>query len=159
MIWRGYPVLRYLCLAGLLAGLHVAALAWLLPRRAKPRRTVRWPLPIASARFAALVTVLIIAARGGIRGIPLNWGGAVHCDVPFANHLAENSVWALGKAIKDNWRAPDRLDSMWNSSLPLAQALVRTEELLRRDEQPAAVKSQPVVLRETDRPPNIVVIL
>ena len=58
-----------------------------VPPLARAART-SWPLPCCRA--------VGCAARGGVRGSPLEWGDAVHSESTFANHLGRTAC-GLGK--------------------------------------------------------------
>lgn len=131
MIWHGYPVVRYLLLALLLLVPCIFAL-WAFSRkqpddvRWSRRRKVAWELSIS----AATVLVLVVAARGGLRGTPLNWGDSVHCDSVFANHLAQNGVWSLAKSAQQMIKSDNPLPKIWPHPLPNAVASQRLRGLM-----------------------------
>ncbi len=161
MIWYGYPVVRYLLLTALVTGVNVGAVVWLGRRFAQERAPARRPALRSVLRLATLAAVCFVAARGGVRGIPLGWGDAVHCDVPFANHLAQNGVWALGRAVMESSHDVDRVAAMWRTPLTLADAQARTARLLvSQATLDAGGADRRVKLTPSpDGPPNVVVIL
>jgi phosphoglycerol transferase MdoB-like AlkP superfamily enzyme len=154
MVWHGFPVIRYLLLAGAMAAAHVAAVAWLARRLAPDGAAAACRGWIAPARLAAVAGLLLLAARGGWQREPLDWGDAVHSRSQFANHLALNGLWSLGRAALAEARRDEPLERMWRAPLSLAVAEERMERILRPE--PAA---RSVSLRDTGRPPNMVVIL
>lgn len=116
-IWFGFPVLRYLAMALVATAIQVGLM----------RKTKRWcedhihdrcgRLSTRALRGVVVVGALVILARGGLRGTPLKWGDAVHCDSVFLNHMALNGEWTLGRAIL-NGSKQDYAETMW--SIPLA---------------------------------------
>lgn len=100
MIWEGYPVFRYLLLWILLMVFLCAGAAWAYrkswPGHASPV-TVRWSLSRAAVAGCVLV-VMVIGARGGLASQPLRWGDAFFCEDAFANNLALNGVYTLGRS-------------------------------------------------------------
>jgi phosphoglycerol transferase MdoB-like AlkP superfamily enzyme len=100
MIWKGFPVVRYLLLAAALTGPYVVGIV----------KLVRWYLPndtewrsgrglTGVVGLTAATALLVLAARGGWQRKPLQWGDAVHSKSVFANHLAQNGFWMLAKDL------------------------------------------------------------
>ncbi len=113
MLWHGFPVIRYLALAlALLAAFMLAigrAIRFWSPQPgqngiAKPQAAsfrLRFRNHLA---WTLMVPLLVVAARGGVRGSPLEWGDAIHSESTFANHLALNGLWTLCKAAREAGR-------------------------------------------------------
>jgi phosphoglycerol transferase MdoB-like AlkP superfamily enzyme len=159
MIWHGYPVVRYLLLAAAATGMTLAAVAWLGRRWTNEPAPGRRPVLKSVARLATLAVVYVVVARGGLRGTPLGWGDAVHCDTAFANHLAQNGVWSLTRAVLESTGDVDRLAAMWPAPLPLIDAQARTTRLLVTPAASTAVDRRVTLARSPAGPPNVVVIL
>jgi phosphoglycerol transferase MdoB-like AlkP superfamily enzyme len=166
MIWDGYPVLRYLAVWAVLTGLFLATERWWWQRclSTPPLRpgTVRRRLKRGVATVMVLI-VLVFAARGGIAGEPLRWGDAFFSEVPFANHLALNGLFTLGRSA---WDTIYSKHSFWVSSQPKRAALATTNDMLRlSDEAPLATADYPLLRRPgaaptgEEHPRNVVVIL
>ena len=166
MIWDGYPVLRYLAVWAVLAGLFLLAERWWWrhnqPATGMTAGTARERLRRGAATVVALV-LLVFAARGGVAGEPLRWGDAFFSETPFANHLALNGIFTLGRSV---WDTIYSKHSFWVSRQQEAEALATTSEMLRLpDETPLAVPDYPLLRRPGAapagqwRPKNVVVIL
>ncbi|RPH40451.1 MAG: LTA synthase family protein, partial [Desulfobulbaceae bacterium] len=99
MVWRGFPVIRYLLLFSVIAGSAIAGLH-LVDRRT---RTIGDRCPYKSRLLIAIVLILLalVSMRGTVRfGMPLRWGDAFHSSYLFANHLALNGVFTLANAAE-----------------------------------------------------------
>lgn len=172
MIWDGYPVVRYvliwLVLAGLLA-VSVRLLSRRLLRRQLSTTTPRHRLLRIMGTMMAL-TLMVFCSRGGFGHTPLRWGDAFFCEAPFANHLALNGIFTLGRTVWDKVYAKQ---AVWTKGLPTDKALQITREMvslpgdvplvsenypLLRRQQPATGASTAVPNRGK-RPLNVVVIL
>jgi phosphoglycerol transferase MdoB-like AlkP superfamily enzyme len=109
MIWEGYPVLRYLAGWTLLTGLFLLLERWWWSRCL---RTPATPVVTAADRLVRgmaatlLLLLLTFSARGGFSGEPLRWGDAFFSDTTFANHLALNGIFTLGRSA---WRSTTRI--------------------------------------------------
>jgi phosphoglycerol transferase MdoB-like AlkP superfamily enzyme len=171
MIWHGFPVVSYLLFVAALWLSQVLVLRWIArpwryPAPALPKRRMAEVL-----RAAAALAVLVVLARGGVRGTPLKWGDAVHCQSTFANHLALNGFWTLGNAILSGSQH-DYCKSMWKRPMSAEEAHERARKLLLlpgdeladdtqrfpllRRHSPA---SRTVSLAKAGTPPNVVVII
>lgn len=146
MIWHGFPVISLLSMAGCLIAIQAAATRFAV-HRWQAGEIDRWP---GVAAFALLCPLLFIAARGGVRGSPLEWGDAVHSDSMFANHLAQNGLWTLAKAVQERCHGGHE-PLEWPEPMSLEAAQTRTRELLETSHQ-ARVKV-------TAGRPNVVVII
>jgi phosphoglycerol transferase MdoB-like AlkP superfamily enzyme len=129
MIWNGFPVLRLL----LVWALATLLLAWLFRRIERATRAPehaiapRWPA--RTAVFVLLLLVCVVAARGTLRsGPPLRWGDAYTTDSMFANHLGLNGTLTLVDAASNYFS--DHRDNSWKATLPAAEALQVTRDML-----------------------------
>lgn len=172
MAWEGYPVLRYLLVWALLLGLFVGACLWLYRRLLLPASPVQGaPAVIARTMGVTLMLALMIfASRGGFAHEPLRWGDAFFSEEPFANDLALNGVFTLGRSLLE--KASGR-DKVWTGTLAAEEAgrltrqmlLLPNEKdlssadhpLLRQADHPDA--AVPLLRRDPLRPMNVVVIL
>lgn len=166
MIWDGYPVLRYLVVWAVLAGLFLAAEGWWWRRclhnhstlaAANGRRLVRGLVA------TVVLTLMVFASRGGFSSEPLRWGDAIFSETTFANHLALNGMFTLGRSA---WDTIYSSHSFWVSRQPAGEALAMTSDMLRLpDDTPLATREYPLLRDPGDlpanrwRPKNVVVIL
>lgn len=166
MIWNGFPVLRLL-LAWALATLLLAWLFRRIERATRARGHAAEPhWPARTAVFVVFLLVCVVAARGTLRsGPPLRWGDAYTTDSMFANHLGLNGTLTLFDAAENFFS--DHRDNSWKATLPQAEALQITRELLLtpRDQ---LLDADQAALRRLYTPPaegrlpqvrNVVVIL
>jgi phosphoglycerol transferase MdoB-like AlkP superfamily enzyme len=178
MIWHGYPVVRY-ALAGMVL---YAAWLWLVHRIVRPigPDAAGAGTRVRIARAAAVlpaVVLLGVAARGGVRGHPLQWGDASQGDSAFASALAQNGFWTLGMSVVGAADHRKRGEA-WPEAYPSEEARRRTRELLllpgeelvdeggaypllRRAARGAAPVPRTVSLASgsAGSPPNVVLIL
>jgi len=165
MIWDGYPVLRYLAGWSFLTGIFLVSEHWLWRRLMRPQTDLKG-FGYRLKRFLAslpLLAVLILAARGGIASEPLRWGDAFFSETTFANHLALNGMFTLGRST---WDKIYGKHSFWVTRQPADEALTTTRNmLLLPDDTPQASADYPLLRRPaaalagTWRPKNVVVIL
>lgn len=162
MIWDGYPVVRYLAMWAVLAGLFLASEHWWWRRCLDTVATAGGHLKRGLAAALLLVTLVFIA-RGGVTGEPLRWGDAFFSENTFANHLALNGIYTLGRSV---WDGIYRKQSFWASRQPAAAALDTTRAMLHlEDDTPLATEHYPLLRRPAATPPgqwrpkNVVVIL
>jgi phosphoglycerol transferase MdoB-like AlkP superfamily enzyme len=164
MIWQGYPVLRYLLLWCTLTAFSVALVFW-------RSRRIRWaPPPYGRAWLRPvwsllLLVLLIFASRGGFTHEPLRWGDAFFSEAPFANQLALNGIFTLGRSVLEKGGKK----SAWTRAMPQDEALQLTRKMLLLPGQEDGSSAQyPLQRRETpaagiwgnpQRPVNVVVIL
>lgn len=169
MIWDGYPVLRYSALALALIAAFGGVLWWLNRRLLQGREPA--PLRFRTAGALLALTLMVFASRGGFASEPLRWGDAFFSEEPFANHLALNGLFTLGRA---GWDKTYSRQSFWVKALPPGEAQEITrrmvtladEEPVRPDEFPLGRRRTPasgslVTLKKDDsgRPANVVVIM
>ncbi|WP_288493617.1 LTA synthase family protein [uncultured Pseudomonas sp.] len=166
MIWNGFPVLRLLlawAVATLLLGLVFFGVER-ATRRYAAARPAAWYR--RGAVFLLCLVVAVIAARGTLRsGPPLRWGDAYTTDSMFANHLGLNGTLTLINAAENSFS--DHRDNSWKATMPAADALAVTRQLLLtpRDE---LIDADKAAIRRIYTPPtdgqlpkvrNVVVIL
>lgn len=162
MAWEGYPVIRYLLAWAVLLSLFTIAVRWLY-RRTLARAVVRRPrLP---GLFAAMVflVVMVIASRGGLGSTPLRWGDAFFCEEAFANNLALNGIYTLGRSAMEKLAGSQKF---WTGAMPREEALQITKSMLfLPGEEDLSSPDFPLLRRESKHsivpraPVNIVVIL
>ncbi|MDR0578967.1 MAG: sulfatase-like hydrolase/transferase, partial [Candidatus Accumulibacter sp.] len=172
MIWYGFPVARHLLVWAAGTGL----LAWIfarLDRYARARDEYfqeRWRAPplrflFRLAVFLVCALLAAVAARGTLRqGPPLRWGDAFTTESIFANQLGLNGALTLAEAAKS--QLSGHRDNIWKSSLPAAEALALTREMLLTEHDVLAGETGAAVLRDYTPPAegvlpirNVVVIL
>ncbi len=172
MIWEGYPVFTYLGLWTLLFAL------FLLGYRLLYRRILQPTLPagglpeklVRTMGATVMLTLMIFASRGGFTHEPLRWGDAFFSEEPFANNLALNGVFTLGRSVIEKVKGKDKA---WTRALPAEEAAALTRRMLLlpgetdlsgadhpilRRETPATAPA-PLLRRDPQRPMNVVVIL
>jgi phosphoglycerol transferase MdoB-like AlkP superfamily enzyme len=173
MAWEGYPVLRYLLVWALLLGLFSAACSWLYRRLLLPATPVRGASAILARTMGVtlMLALMVFASRGGFAHEPLRWGDAFFSEEPFANDLALNGVFTLGRSILE--KASGR-DKVWTGTLAADEAGRLTRQmLLLPHETDLSSADHPILRQETRsndaaplllrrdpaRPMNVVVIL
>lgn len=161
MIWHGYPVVRWL----LFCSAVWAAFVWVGRRWLAPR-TARLPIAPSAVATVLLAAVTVIATRGGLQGSILRWGDAFFSRSMYANHMAQNGLFALADAVRGlSDRA--RTGSRWRSSLPRDEAirvareaiLLPGETLVDPEVYPLLRTSPPADLALRKRPKNVVVVI
>lgn len=164
MIWDGYPVLRYLAGWATLTGLLLVAESWWW-RRCMQTSVTAWPHRrlVRGVSSVLLLILLIFAARGGLAGEPLRWGDAFFSETTFANHLALNGMFTLGRSA---WDTIYSKHAFWVSRQSEAEALTLTNRMLQlADDTSLATADYPLLRRPASPPPgqwrpkNVVVIL
>lgn len=161
MIWHGYPVLRWMFFCFLIWG----AFVWTTNRFLTMRKAqARWPLSMLATLLWALLTV--VASRGGFQQSVLRWGDAVFSHNTYANHMAENGVFALIDIIRNRAKTSKNI-GRWKQSIPLPEAiaLVReitvlpNEKLVDPEKYPLLRVSPPSSMVLQKRPRNVVLIM
>nr|WP_320114580.1 LTA synthase family protein [uncultured Desulfuromonas sp.] len=168
MVWDGYPVVRHLLLAAV-----VLAVLWPIHRRIL-RTLLQTPPPPLAVRDrlgrtmgnTLFIVLMVFAMRGGFQHEPLRWGDAFFSEHPFANHLALNGLFTLGRT---GWDKIYSKQQSWTTAQKDQDALATTRQLVlthhdslqQAEEFPLLRQSQsvPVLHRRTQQPPNVVVIL
>jgi phosphoglycerol transferase MdoB-like AlkP superfamily enzyme len=167
MIWDGYPVVRYLAAWATLTGLLLVAESWWWRRCMQTSGTAptSWPhRRLVRGMSSALVLILLIfASRGGLSSEPLRWGDAFFSETTFANHLALNGMFTLGRSA---WDTIYSKHSFWVSRQPEAEALTLTNSMLQLSTDTSLATADYPLLRRPASPPtgqwrpqNVVVIL
>ncbi len=132
MVWytmkSGYPLAFYLLLwaaiTALFAFLMIKASGKLLRKKTKEKVGIRL------AYFILFLALLFVGARGRWRLSPIDWGLAYFSPHGFANQLALNGVYTLGKSYWENYRherkgSPDRFHFYTSSeALSTVQSLL-----------------------------------
>lgn len=165
MIWEGYPVFRYLLLWILLMVFLCAGVRWAY-RKSWPEHNApvvfRWSIARAGVAGCLLI-MMVIGARGGLASQPLRWGDAFFCEDAFANNLALNGVYTLGRSALEKMYGSQQF---WAKAMPYDEALRTTRSMLfLPDEQDLStrefplLRKGPAVANKTGRPVNVVIIL
>ena len=166
MLFRSYPVVRYALIWLLLAACWGLGL-WFLARRhlrpASPASTPRQSL-LRIMGTTLTLAVMVVVLRGGITGEPLRWGDAFFSESTFANHLALNGLFTLGRS---GWDKIYSKQAFWAKSLPADEALATSRVMLALPgETSLADENHPLLRTEPQaaplgngRPLNVVVIL
>lgn len=170
MILDGYPVIQYLtywaitmfiCLFILRQIIHplTTARPGMIAVRDKLGRTIGNTL---------LIVLMVFALRGGFQHEPLRWGDAFFSQQPFANHLALNGLFTLGRT---GWDKIYSKQKIWAQAMPADQALKITRELVITNSEHTIKPEHFSLLRHTvahessllpdigGKPLNVVVIL
>lgn len=169
MIWDGYPVLRYSALALALIAAFGALLWWL--QRRYLRQGESGPPLLRTIGATLALTLMVFLSRGGFAHEPLRWGDAFFSEATFANHLALNGLFTLGRS---GWDKLYSKQSFWVKGLPAEEAREITRRMVTLpDEEPLQSDLYPLGRRRTAeagsvlslkkedpaRPVNVVVIL
>jgi hypothetical protein len=116
-----------------------------------------------------MLTLMIFGSRGGFAHEPLRWGDAFFSEEPFANDLALNGVFTLGRSVLEKADGGKR----WTGTLAADEALRLTRKMLLlphetdlsssdypilRRQAPSA-GAVPLLRQDPSRPMNVVVIL
>lgn len=164
MIWHGFPVIRYIILCVVLAGLSIAALRLVDRRTRRQGNRYRY-----RSRFLIAVMLTLIAAvctRGTLRsGPPLRWGDAFHSSHLFANHLALNGAFTLAKAAEQsigvNRKNPwlNKMDEREAIDLVRKKLLLQQETLMIPEQFPLLRRFVPLPSASPSPYKNVVLIL
>jgi phosphoglycerol transferase MdoB-like AlkP superfamily enzyme len=129
MIWAGYPVLRYSLLWLAVTVFFLILVAALYRRYIKrPDAPDRQRRGIAETAWAVCaLALLVFAARGGFTGEPLRWGDAFFSNSTFANHLALNGTFTLGRSAWDKIYGKQK---SWVRSMPEEAAVAEVRRML-----------------------------
>ena len=132
MLWRGFPVIRYLLLCGVMAGSAIAVLRLVDRKTRKSGNRCRYKSRLLIA--IVLILLALVSIRGTVRSsMPLRWGDAFHSSHLFANHLALNGVFTLFKAAEHH--TGNRRENPWLTKMDPKEALdlVRSKWVLPRE--------------------------
>lgn len=165
MIWEGYPIISYLLLGSLWICCCRLWLKGFGRLAASYQRSLGSERPwqrLASGLL--LILLLIFASRGGFQKSPLRWGDAYFSDQPFANQLALNGTFTLGRSLLEQRKHGNR---HWVKAMPPQQAQDRVRQmLLLEHEKNLASADYPLLRSEPEaagstplQPRNVVVIM
>lgn len=148
MLWNGFPVVRYLMLWAALSSGFVMLINALHQKTAGQMRIQSRP---AIGGRIALSMVMILALAVGIRGKvtsgpPMQWGDGFHSQYLFANHLALNGSFTLGKAVADSGHSDK--SSEWREKMKDQEALSLTRKLLLQQGDDAVYRDDAPILRQ-----------
>ncbi len=168
MIWEGYPVVRYVLLWMLLA----AFFAFMVRRLFHFFFSSDEPGYPSLSRILGsmgMLVLMVFASRGGFGHEPLRWGDAFFSESTFANHLALNGMFSLGRSV---WDKIYSKQAFWTKAMPVEEAFKDVRELLfLPDESDMHDKDHPILRRgassseamkhkaSSSKPMNVVVIL
>jgi phosphoglycerol transferase MdoB-like AlkP superfamily enzyme len=127
-IWSGYPVILYLLLWGILTFLFV----WIGIRISKKvfRRKQRERILSRIFYLVLALALLFLGARGRWQIAPIDWSLAYFSPYGFANQLALNGVYTLGKSFLDERQdIHGELASQFHF-FPTSQALSNVQKIL-----------------------------
>jgi phosphoglycerol transferase MdoB-like AlkP superfamily enzyme len=164
MLWRGFPVLRFLLLCGVMAVSSIAALRLVDRRTRKPDTRYRY----RSRLLIAIVLILLgfVSIRGTLRfGSPLRWGDAFHSSHLFANHLALNGAFTLAKAAEQYIGNPrenswlNKMDEKEALDLVHRKWLLPQESLTAPEKYPLLRRFDPLTSAPASPYRNVVLIL
>jgi phosphoglycerol transferase MdoB-like AlkP superfamily enzyme len=162
MVWHGYPVLRWL----LACAAVTVAFVWLSTRILRVRGVDRtlW------ARFLTIVPWAIAAVvlhRGGLQASVLRWGDSVFSQNQYANHMAQNGVFAMLDTLRHLDAGRDE-SKAWQNSISEDESvrilrkatLLPGETLLDEANYPLLRRSPPTAsLPLLKRPKHVVVVV
>lgn len=172
MIWEGYPVIHYTLVWIVLAALFSYGVLWLHkltfrhPGRAEPAGKAR---SLKAIGPVVMLVLMVFGTRGGFGHEPLRWGDAYFSESTFANHLALNGIFTLGRSA---WDKLFGHQSYWVKALPEEDAFDTTRKILlvpgetdlHDDGRPilryeTRLPSLPALNSAGSKPLNVVVIL
>ncbi len=164
MVWEGYPIFRYLLVWALLFVFFSAGMRWLSNKVGLQTRgsgpSAWFSRTVLSVVFVA---VMIIGARGGLASTPLRWGDAFFSEDAFANNLALNGVYTLGRSALEKITGGQQF---WLKAMPRDEALQTTKSMLfLPHEKDLSSPEYPLLRQEANisvgeqQPVNVVVIL
>ncbi|MFO0981112.1 MAG: LTA synthase family protein [Planctomycetota bacterium] len=161
MIWDGYPVVRWLAVCFIVW----AAFVWVARRLLDLRHgePLRWRA--SAAATIVISAIAIVLHRGGFQSSVLRWGDAYFSQSTYANHMAENGVFALMDTLRDLAQSDRTHSRSWlPGSREPAIAAVRSaillpgEQLVAADRYPLLRRSPPSAIAKR-RPRNVVVVI
>jgi len=122
MLWNGFPVITYTIIWAVI----VIILGMVMLRMIKSRlpNQFLWKRYFfrLGAWAAILIPLLVFGVRGTARGgPPLRWGDACFSKYKFANHLALNGTFMLGRTLFVKKR--NKRDKMWRKVMTKQKAL------------------------------------
>ena len=129
MLWNGYPVVIYL----LIWIIIIVFFCWGMFRLTKTKLPVKFSWKRYFFKIGGwaiiLIPLFIVGIRGTARGgPPLRWGDAYFSDYTFANHLALNGIYMLGKTLFTKKRKNN--DKIWQKAMSKEKALDITRKMV-----------------------------
>jgi phosphoglycerol transferase MdoB-like AlkP superfamily enzyme len=127
-IWSGYPVITYLLLWIILtfifvwAGIKVSKGIFGKKRREKILGRIFY--------LVLVLALLLLGARGRWQLAPIDWGVAYFSPYGFANQLALNGVYTLGKSYLDEQRDVHGQLTAQFHFFPTSEALFNVQKIL-----------------------------
>jgi phosphoglycerol transferase MdoB-like AlkP superfamily enzyme len=160
MIWHGYPVVRWtlFCLV------MWAGFVWLTRSMLiKGHGNTHWISRVAATVLVGFVTAF--GSRGGFQSAPLRWGDAYFSQNTYANHMAQNGVFALVDAVRT--RNKSKKSDAWSRAMPYTNAvalaraltLLPGEMLIDPANYPLLRRSPPTSLPLLQKPKHVVLVL
>jgi phosphoglycerol transferase MdoB-like AlkP superfamily enzyme len=164
MVWEGYPVFRYLLIWALLFTAFCAGFRWLSRKTLPSVRSYAISALLTRAIVSIVfIAIMVIGARGGLANTPLRWGDAFFSEDAFANNLALNGVYTLGRSALDKLTGGQQF---WLKAMPREEALQTTKAMLFQPHEKDLSSAEFPLLRQENKPPtvngppvNVVVIL
>jgi len=122
MLWNGYPVIIYTIIWAVI----VIILGWAILQTVKSRLPNQFSWKKYFFRLGGwsvvLIPLLVFGVRGTARGgPPLRWGDAYFSKYTFANHLALNGIFMLGKTMFR--KKHGKKDKIWRKAMNIQKAL------------------------------------
>ena len=160
MIWHGFPVVRWL----LFALVVTVGFVWVMSGVVTTTCLDAGWVPRSIATLTA-VFLSVVLARGGLQRTPLRWGNACFSQSHFANHMAENGVFALVDTLRSMNR--DRSSEGWLRKMSVEEAfqvarettLLAGETLVMPEKYPLLRRSLATDRPVVKRPKNVVVVI
>ena len=160
MIWHGFPVVRWMLFALAVTAGFVRAMSGAVTATCMG---AGW-LPRVIATLVVVV-LSVVLARGGLQRTPLRWGNACFSQSNFANHMAENGVFALVDTLRSMNR--DRSSEKWLRKMSVEEAfevtraatLLPGETLVMPEKFPLLRRSPATDAPVVRRPKNVVVVI
>ena len=160
MIWHGYPVIRWsLFCVFMWAGFVWFTRSWIT----KGFSDAPWLSRLAATIVVGLVTAF--GSRGGFQSAPLRWGDAFFSQNTYANHMAQNGVFALMDTLRT--RNKTKKSDAWSRGMPFTNAVAITREitllpgetLVDAAKYPLLRRSPATSLPLLQKPKNVVLVL
>lgn len=165
MIWKGYPVIRYILvwiaamvifavhlrwmmrrIYALSGGWRVGASAWQRRDRAVLPITAR-NVVLETGAVVMVAAALIIGVRGGLQHTPLRWGDAFKSESDIVNQMSLNGLYTLSRTVADTLLRHDASEAYLNR-MPLAEAEVLTRNLVVSEHERLLEPEHRTVLRK-----------
>ncbi|MDH4227362.1 MAG: LTA synthase family protein [Deltaproteobacteria bacterium] len=173
MVWEGYPVVKYALFWAVVMALFSFAVFVLYKKLLGSKTNI--PELTRNHRIAGyagtfvVITLMVFGMRGGFYKEPLRWGDAYFSDEAFANNLALNAVFTLGRSSLEKLSTKE---NYWTKTYSAKDAekithdmLIQTTETdLASAELPLLRKEGPetanaYLVKKPEKPVNVVIIL